>query len=242
MVHTLPDYTSKYKNLTISNVTDFAENAARLGSIVSYDRRGNVVLLDDFEGAVLHWNTAIRGVGAGITLSTINQKSGDQSAKLVTGAAINDYASLYRRMPVPVIKRLGFEISLIPEEDVDSTSIYGEIYTGTRRLVPEMRLDTVNDNLEYRNNVDAHTRIDDIDLLDAADECWLTMKMVIDYETEEYVRFILNNTEYDLTGTALRATNNGTAPHMYISIASWKVALVNTTTYVDNFVLTQNEV
>ena len=82
MVHTLPPWTSKYRLVKIFANVDVAELVVRLGSPVSFDRRGNVVLIDDFAASVIKWSYPGYGTGNGHELSTAWAKSGSQSLKL----------------------------------------------------------------------------------------------------------------------------------------------------------------
>ena len=42
-----------------ASISDMGEVAARLGSIDIYDKRGDVVFFDNFEGAFLRWNRSV---------------------------------------------------------------------------------------------------------------------------------------------------------------------------------------
>ena len=70
MVHTLPDYTTKYKTAIVFGNLDHAELAARLGSIDIYDRRGAVIDLDNFEAPYMRWIGETLGGGGNVTLTT----------------------------------------------------------------------------------------------------------------------------------------------------------------------------
>ena len=55
MAHGHPDYGGAAPLATVYTLQDLAELAARLGSIDVFDRRGNVLLLDDFESGIKKW-------------------------------------------------------------------------------------------------------------------------------------------------------------------------------------------
>ena len=46
MVHTLPDYSTKYRMTNVFGNIDHSELAARLGSPSTFDRRGNIIFMD----------------------------------------------------------------------------------------------------------------------------------------------------------------------------------------------------
>ncbi|GAI49683.1 unnamed protein product, partial [marine sediment metagenome] len=58
-----PDYGSSAVKEVAGTLADMGELAARLSSIVEYDRRGDVVYLDDFEEPVLKWSPLAAGAG-----------------------------------------------------------------------------------------------------------------------------------------------------------------------------------
>ena len=72
-----------------------AELAARLGSPDTFDRRGDVLWMDDFESG-LKWRTSLLGTGSLIDLTATMAASGGKCCRLVTGSANNDYAYLLR--------------------------------------------------------------------------------------------------------------------------------------------------
>ena len=63
-----PDYGRLSAQATVFPVTDLGELAARLGSIVSHDRRGDVIWLDGFEDGLDKWQPTTSGSGAAVDL------------------------------------------------------------------------------------------------------------------------------------------------------------------------------
>ncbi|KKK91844.1 hypothetical protein LCGC14_2708890, partial [marine sediment metagenome] len=90
-----------------SEAINIAELAARLGGIVSFYRRGDVLWLDDFEGTIGKW--AVSGTGASASLSTDDARNGAKSGKLTLGAGKEIFIN--RVMGYPVISNMGFEMS-----------------------------------------------------------------------------------------------------------------------------------
>ncbi len=89
MVHTLPDYTSKWKMLKLSANVDNAELAARINGINTFDRRGNVLYIEDFVCPnIVHPISYLGGAGAA-TISCAYRKTGEYSLKVVTDDAAN---------------------------------------------------------------------------------------------------------------------------------------------------------
>ncbi len=116
MVHTLPDYTSKWKTQTVTAIADNAELAARLKSIVTFDRRGNIIWMDDFEGAILLWETALSGTDAAIAISAASAHQGSTSCKLTAGKTATRYAIIRKDLAPVKESRFGLECCFTVED------------------------------------------------------------------------------------------------------------------------------
>jgi len=241
MVHTLPDYTTKYKTSTITAIADNAELAARLGSIDTFDRRGNVIWMDNFEGTTLLWR--ING-GAGYTcvLNATYALTGSQSCKMTTGGvAANNWATIYRTLAYPVACNIGFEISSTYHEDILYYYWYMHFYTGALDIFPFIRYDDTNNVLQYYDRVGAwQTFATDVNM-EMTSESFNTCKLVANFVDMEYERFIYNDVTYDLSGIALNAMNNLLPSRLgvYFGIVADGVKVLNT--WADSAIVTQNE-
>ncbi|GAH47647.1 unnamed protein product, partial [marine sediment metagenome] len=67
------------------------EIAARLGSIVTYDKRGDVVDFDNFEFPVLRWDINVVGSESYARLDSAQCRSGAQCMKMFTDNGVDDY-------------------------------------------------------------------------------------------------------------------------------------------------------
>ena len=56
MGHGYPDYGTQGPVSTVHSIQDLGELAVRLGSIVTFDRRGNVLWLDGFDSGIGAWS------------------------------------------------------------------------------------------------------------------------------------------------------------------------------------------
>ena len=111
MAHGQPDFGLYAVKKTVSGLADLGELAVRLGSIITFDRRGDIVWFDDFEGDVFKWERDPSGVDAAIIVSPEAARNGAFSAKLTTGNLADDHATILHHLPYPVTSRVGFEIS-----------------------------------------------------------------------------------------------------------------------------------
>ena len=66
----LPDYGMYAALENMGNLVDYGELATRLGSIVSFNREGNVIFWDDFEKTPIKWLNLTGGIRGRLSLHT----------------------------------------------------------------------------------------------------------------------------------------------------------------------------
>lgn len=221
--------------LQASDTISLAELAARLGSIDTFDRRGEVLWLDDFENNINKWNQTLGG--GSIALSTDQARSGANSAKLTTAATGTDAASLRWIMGYPVLSKFGFEVSFANLSTKGRFQISFVYCTGTKMVVGGLDYYSATGILSLSGGV----QIDTLGLYTSA-TTWNTIKVVIDSAQNKYVRAILNNKEYDISASSLVETALVEAAHLEAIVAIWRdAAAAAVSIYVDDAIITQNE-
>jgi len=242
----LPDYAVRKPVGTVPvgpiyTSTDIAELAARLGSIVTFDRRGNVLFLDDFKDGIAKWTKEGSGAGEGIEWTAEYIGSGGFAAKLYTGATTGNYAQMSTSLPYPVLSKLGFEASFSIDMYLDHVSLLIHLATGTQLATAIVEWEQASRQcLYFGSDGDYHALTPAISLL-RVKEHFNTAKLVIDPLTWEYVRLILNNTAYDLSNKAFKVVDSIAAPYLDCAILIATNADHITTAYVDKAIKTQNE-
>jgi len=241
MAHGYPDWGLYTPKKTTYLLPDLAELAVRLGSIVTFDRRGDVIFLDDFEKGIQKWVFAGSGTGAGAVNSTESARNGEFSVKLTTGDAAGDYARLTRYSFPPVLSKIGFEISFTSDANVRHHQWGIGYYDGTNVHEGHIRFDVQNSNLQYYGDDAAwHIFATDIRVYGVT-YLFHTIKLVIDIENDRYTRFLFDEKSYDLSAYALNVAGSVLLPclGMYIEITTNIAA--NLSIYVDDAIITQNE-
>jgi len=228
--------------------TDIAELAARLGSIVTFDRRGNVTFLDDFEGTLGKWDflTGIEGFRAEI--SPDFTRSGSFSAKLTTGANRKQLMYCYR--PFPVLSKQGFEFSFaysdMEEIQMDMQINKGDYvhFASAKWIRAEKKCQYCDDGEIYRD-LSPLVRPKSSSFAGATGRAvFNTIKLVVDSVTDEYVRLILNDTIYDLSGLRLFnwvAAGDAIDATWMAPMIWFTSTVVSQVIYIDDVILTQNE-
>lgn len=241
IVHTLPDYTTKYKTATIFGQIDTGELAARLGSINTYDRRGNVVLMDDFEATLLKWEAFTIGAGGAIALSSTRARNGDQAVKMTAGSGVNNYALLYRYWPIPVSTKIGFEASFTTHIDIDRILLDIGIYDGITFHHVTVGLSITNDRIYIIQGGGGTVFLSPVLNLYNYDYCFHTLKLVFDLATGHHTRVLFDEQTFDSSAYTIETAASGAAHRMFFGVWSINSKVGNPDIYVDDVIITQNE-
>lgn len=241
MAHTLPDYTTKYKMAKIFGAIDEAELAARLGACSTLDRRGKLIWCDDFEAAAaVKWSYSADPPGT-VALSSDRAYRGNQSMKTVTGAVAGDQCSIHKAFCLPIERKMAAEFMFYPSAGKPIIDLDIQGWNGTSRFEGQVRFDYNAFKLYYYDSTGAWVEIPRYDNAEEAYEHWIYMKLVIDWEKKEYIRFIFCSTEYDLSGIPLFSAASATTKQIRVYMMNQAATAAAATVYFDNFILTQNE-
>src|SRR3990167_1185649 len=141
MTRSYPDWGRSAPVATVAPLADLGELAARLGSINTYDRRGNVAWLDDFEATLNKWGTGGDGTGNAVAISTSRARHGAQSVKLTTGSTGAKESEIFHPEAYPVLGKYGIEYSFV----LGSSALYQDVilvhYNGANSYIYQIRYD-----------------------------------------------------------------------------------------------------
>jgi len=221
--------------------SDTGELAVRLGSPVSFDRRGNVIWVDDFEDNINKW--WVYGGTGGYSFAQSNERarSGALSGKLVTGGIDGNWLAVQSGIFYPVLSRVGYEISVLLHDDVETFIHYFWSQGGTHKNWFGLAWEQATRRLSVYDKTLGWTSIDDDIYLWAGGRVFSTLKLVVDLTTLKYVRAIVNREAFDLSAYTAYQTDLVGAPSL--EIIAWLVGNPGTTpaVYIDDAIITQNE-
>jgi len=241
MVHTLPDYTTKYKTSTISALADDGELAVRLGSMDIFDRRGNILWMDDFEGTYSRWQTQTAGTGAAYILDNNKSVNDSQSMKITLPIDDPNYASINRLLQAFKFKRFGFEFTFIHNDDIQYMTATVNNYDTNEMYNSQVRYKMATKTLEVSTgSAEWHTVASDLKIL-SNDELFHTLKIVYDVNIGEYVRLILYDLEYDISGLPIHHVVTPGYKYTKLAISYINNIATNTDVWIDRVIVTQNE-
>lgn len=236
-----PDYAAQAPKEVAASVSDMGEIAARLGSIVTYDKRGDVVDLDDFEEPVLRWQTASGGTGSYVILDSFSVKSASQAVKLHSASEAYGTAGIGKDYSILASEVLGFEFSFSNLSDNIFLSTLFEVYDGTNLKIAGIRYDPNLDKLYIYDSTGGYVLfISDLPLV-SSNFIFHTLKIVVDFSTGYYKRLLLDNVEYDISDIAIYPHGNTSAPMVYSYMGIANMAAIGGDVWIDDVILTQEE-
>lgn len=238
------------KEHTIGN----AELAARLGSVVTFDRRGTIFWHDDFGVSPLKWYTSFSvlhgGSGHSITLSDEMVSRGVGCMKMIPPSANEDYAYAYRYLGGAAQNRIGVEATIRTETaNALRIILHTRCYTGTRLVQGGVRITKniglTQSQLSYRNTTA---------LAPYTDSCWtdfkriypgnnitMPLKYVLDITNEKYNRCMFAGEEIDMSEYVPRTGDYTANQYIETEIYVVNTEASNAKVYIDDFIMTIEE-
>jgi len=241
MAHGTPDWGVTAGAVTTYQLTDLAELAARLGSIDTFDRRGDVVWLGGFEHGLNKWGSLVSGTGAAVGVSAARSRNGQFSALLTAGSDASRRAEIAREIALPVLSVLGCEVSFSLGSAIDLLDLVVDVFDGTNQVEYYVWWDADAETLNYLDvNGDVVVLATGVDPW-KSQTLFHTLKLVVDSSAAQWVRLILDDQQYSLAGVAGWVIGPGTDRRLRLTVRLWGHAGDNDTLYVDDPIITQNE-
>jgi len=243
MPHGAPDYgLYAVKIAPIVGLADLGEAVVRLGAISTWDRRGYVVYQDSFEDPLLKWFLKATGTGLKPYHHSDAAWMGSQCVFLSAPESVSSKSTMQSWMPLLKEGKLGFEFWVQPyawSPGYFHFQIY--IYDGVNISYVALRTDFVAGTLEIRTNAGWVTAVTDI-MFTIDTHFFVPIKVVIDTTTDEYVRLMVANREFDLSAHSM--LDMGATTDHYIEVIAEVVASgapFDMWALFDNFIMTQDE-
>lgn len=241
MPHGAPDDSNVVKLLTVHRLDDMAELAVRLGSPVTFDRRGDVIWWAIFQYG-MEGMFPVEGVsGDEVALSVRYPRQGPYCLKLTNNNITNSRCSVQKFVAYPTATGIGFECSFSVADDVDNIRFSLAGNDGSRSHYARIRYDHQNTRLQYLDEDNAYQTFATGLVLQVSDIVEHTIKMVIDFAEEEYVRCILDDDVHSLAGIPYRTLAGIENQYWTAAIRLFAVADGTESIFIDSLIVTQNE-
>lgn len=241
MAHGTPDWQQTSGVSTVYQLTDMAELAVRLGSIVSFDRAGDIVLMEDFEQGLSAVHHGSGGAGAASYLSMLHKKSGQFGLCLVAGSDEERYAYYSNYSGIVQLSKLGLETSFTIDDNTMSLEFIITYLTGDTQIDSCVTLNFQAGTIAILDDTFASVVIDTLPMTWANRDIFYTLKMVVDMANKTYRKLLVFGQQYDLSAYNLYSSASVLGAIAVIQIYHYSRAGENPTIYLDNVIMTQNE-
>ena len=241
MAHGQPDYGMYARKRTVGSMADNAELAARLGSIDTYDRRGDTIFLDDFESGINKWSIGAVGTGASVLWSAEDARSGAFSAKITAGSDQSHYSRIYKSFQKPILSNLSIEFSFSIVSYPESLFLFFWLYDGIKASRGTIGYEAVAHLLKYYDSDGNYQNLETSYSLPTGIHLFNTMKLVVDWENLKYKRLRVNHEEWDMSSYPLYSAGSIASPYLWLSLYYYGLAGQNGVAYFDDVIIKQNE-
>lgn len=217
-----------------------AELAARLGSILSYDRQGSIVQQTDFDNGWDSWRQSLVG-GALLALTPGVGRMGGYTAKMTGGAIGTGRCALFNYIPVLASDRVGLATFLsvpIQTEYLELEISYSDAVT---RYQGWVRWDCAAKEVQLLDNTPAWvTVLDGVDIYRRA-QSFTFFKLVIDFTARTYERVFFGPFEVDLRAYSLNLLAPVAYPSIYVAVRNEPREGTTDISYCDGIAVTVAE-
>lgn len=236
-----PDYSNVSAAQPLHRLDDMAELAARLGSPSTHDRSGSVVYIETFSNGLGSWVKAGNPADYDISIATDQFRHGPFSCKLTAGFAEEGYAKLFRKFPYPVLNKYGLEFSVKMGADTGDFLWTLAYHDGTYEHSYTMKYMVSEEEIWIKGTGGGYTPlVEDLPLLFLYSP-FHTIKMVVDLPNDEFVRLIVNETNYPISEYPAYVFETPDSPNVRIDLQQRTAIEASPVSYVDDIILTQNE-
>lgn len=241
MAHGQPDYLQASSTQIVSGVSDLGELAARLGSADTFDRRGNVIFMDGFEHGLVPYALNTYNTTAYFEINQRAVYSGAWAAHLNTGTDATQRVNILKGLGVARTTRQGFEVSFYVLGGTPDLRFTINFWDGTNSNSWFITYHYTTGQLQYRGSDGLDHNFGAPVPLVGQDLAFHTAKLVVDLQTKKYVRFIIDQTTFDLSANLGFSAANPQASEVTTAFDIISSGGVISEAWLDNWIITINE-
>lgn len=241
MARGAPDDSNIVKQGAVYRLDDMAELAARLGSPVTYHRFGDVIFMDQFESGVSGYTVGTTGTGGWVRVTNTYAHTGGLAVAMNTGTGMGVQVFMRRALPVPASYYRGFSFFLLITGGLQRIEIRQSHYTGSRHNNFIVTYQHTDGAVLVRGSDGADHQIGQIGPLQEAAQLFHIFKVTLDTNLMRYSRVFIDDEVFFAQDYGPVITVDTATPHIRAEIACFNVGPGPVILYVDNWVLTQNE-
>lgn len=179
-------------------LNDLGELASRMGSPVSYDRRGEVMFFTQFDEGLAHLYMIGEGLGNTISLSADYPDRGSFCALLTAGSTLGHYYSIEKQYSPASLGRAGIEFSYSPIIGYDRMRISLGRFDGTNSHEAVIQLSDALGEIQYKDSGGVYQHIAPLHDTVSSGNIFTVVKLVGDFYNNNYVGLQVNELFYSL--------------------------------------------
>lgn len=241
MPHGLRDGALSGRAINIFTAYDIGELAVRLGSIVSFNREGNVIFLDDFNQTLTAWIIDAPSGVADVYPVCYPTVNGGIAICLKTDAPEFSVTAIEHVLHYPVRGGIGLELAFLPVPNFDWLELTVIFYDGVDATKIKLGYDHPLGLIRLYTESDGWITLTTVGTQREADGSFVRIKVVGNILTGLYTRVIFNGVEYDASAYDLVIIDDVIKQSMSILIEAVNTAAGSAEVVIDDVILTQNE-
>lgn len=237
-----PDWGENAQNEGLTMAQADLELAARRNWIFSRFASGQVFFYDDFEAANIHWELKSGGGGTAPAIDTSRANSGEQSVALVVNSNVNAYSSISRELNLPRVTRFGVGVFYAADVGIERLSVETNIVKDEIGHTVSYRYNLLTGELEYFTDGAVWETVGTLNTIVGTVQSFGFFHMVADIDTDKYERIILGSELISMDATCRTFAQVGKPDMIDVTVRYTSIASTGGTAYVDDLVMTMNEV
>jgi len=240
----MPDTPDFYEYLPGSDrysLSDMGELAVRLGSLSTYDRRGEVVWTEDWGHGYGMYAFYLDGDGAAVHYDARYVDITDYTLRLIAGKTLTHTAQLYKYFRGWLGDKLGIETALFIQYPPNYIYLRFSRFRDSIQTIGELRIKPATGELAIRNDTGGYTVIDTIGNVVLTYKIFNYMKLCCNFSTNKYMRLLFNQKSYNLSSYNLYQVAAGSDIYYFLYIEVDGAIAYNCEVNISHFILTANE-
>lgn len=237
-----PDYSGYRLESQRVTLDDMAELAARLGSPDVYDRQGTVIFMDCFNNGVVPYEIASADLISNITLSVATAEYGHYSLKLQTAIGTGFGGTVTKRVNPVRLNKSGFEIGINFVTTFNYYIFRVKQVHDTIQYLYQFYIYGDDKKVSYTNSAGTLTKLSDLPDLFSGVGMFRNIKFVIDLANKEYVRLMIDDMLFSMTGLGASVIGTGFGDEIKIELLQHQTSDTVTTAYLGHMIATSDEI
>lgn len=235
-----PDFTQAVTHILTGGFAGLEELAARLKSIVPWDMKGNIVLMEDFETEETEWILDEDGGSSLASRQTRHKYSGDWAIKLLADDVADAYASMTRYLHHPGNSKYAFFCRIGCDWHAKEWELGVTFDLFGVRTYANVKFSRGAPLVQIKTSAGAWQAILTTFRLEDANYIFHPLLLILDLTTSKYSKLYLDDVEYDLSTYSLSTIDNLAEKYLSIAVTNRAVEGTGSTIYVDNIVIAKN--